>query len=61
MSFCGFGGVEPWNGQLFHVEQFEKGRNNVVFRGFWTGKAMDCDGPRYGGDGASYGEFHRGR
>jgi len=28
---AGFGGVKPWNGQLFHVEQFEKGRKCIGF------------------------------
>jgi hypothetical protein len=31
-----FGGEEPWNGKLFHVEQFEKGRNDVGFAVFLT-------------------------
>jgi len=32
----GFGGVGPWNGPLFHVEQFEKGRNYEGFCCFLT-------------------------
>ena len=35
LLFCG---AEPWNGKLFHVEQFEIGRNDVGFRCFWTVK-----------------------
>ena len=31
---CGFGGVGPRNGKLFHVEQFENGSNDEGFRCF---------------------------
>ena len=31
-----FWGREPWNGQLFHVEQFEKSRNYEGFSCFLT-------------------------
>jgi len=33
-----------WNGKLFHVEQFEIGRNDGGFERFF-------DGEKYGGDG----------
>jgi len=35
---CGFSGVEPWNGQLFHVEQLGKGRNYAGFTVYSTVK-----------------------
>ena len=31
----------PWNGQLFHVEQFGKGRKTLAFRCFLTGWRTD--------------------
>jgi hypothetical protein len=31
-----FGGEGPWKGKLFHVEQFEKGRNDAGFTVFLT-------------------------
>ena len=36
--------VRPWKGKLFHVEQFEIGRNDGGFERFF-------DGEKYGGDG----------
>jgi hypothetical protein len=33
---CCFNGEGPWNGKLFHVEQFEKGRNDAGFTVFLT-------------------------
>jgi len=46
---------EPWNGQLFHVEQFEKGRNGEGFRCFFYGFERDSDGSGYGGGSVFYG------
>ena len=43
-----FGGEKPWNGKLFHVEQFEIGRNDAGFRRFWTVKDTVVDGGFYG-------------
>jgi len=45
---CGFGGVGPWNGKLFHVEQFEKGRNDEGFGLFLTVTRTVRDGDFYG-------------
>ena len=49
-----------WNGQLFHVEQFEIGRNDAGFRCFLTVRRTVRDGDFYGRtDGDLRWEFHR--
>ena len=45
---CGFGGRGPWDGKLFHVEQFEIGRNDGGFERFLTVRSTVADGGFYG-------------